>query len=89
MALAILTASAAPGIAIAAAVVAIVSRLAVALAAARASGLPVRLGAALRASILADALLARAFVGALRTRRVAWRGTALILDRGGLLRETR
>lgn len=67
------------------ALVALVSRLAVALAARRAAGHA--LGRALADTVLADALLARAFVGALATREVRWRGRALRIDRGGLLRE--
>jgi ceramide glucosyltransferase len=85
--LALLTAPAAPQIAFAAALLALVSRLGVALAAARASGRPVGLGSALREALRGDLLLARAFARALGSRRFSWRGTALTIERGGVLRE--
>lgn len=85
--LAAITAPGAPGIALATAALAVVSRLAVALAAARASGRPVAIGRALVESALADALLAAAFARCLRTRRVVWRANVLTIERTGLVRE--
>ena len=85
--LAAITAPGAPWIALAAASLAVVSRLAVALAAARASGRPVALGRAVIESALADVVLAAAFVRCLRTRRVVWRDNVLTIERTGLVRE--
>jgi ceramide glucosyltransferase len=85
--LAAITAPGAPWIALAAASLAVISRLTVALAAARASGCPVALGRAVVESALADALLAAAFVRCLRTRRVVWRDNVLTIERTGLVRE--
>jgi ceramide glucosyltransferase len=85
--LALLTAPAAPKVALAAGLLALLSRLGVALAAARASGRPVGLGVAFVEALRADLLLARAFTRALRSRRFSWRGTALTIERGGVLRE--
>lgn len=85
--LAAITAPGAPWVALAAAALAVVSRLAVALAAARASGRPVALGRAVVESALADALLAAAFVRCLRTRKVVWRDNVLTIERTGLVRE--
>ena len=65
---------------------AVVGRLAVAAAAASAGGLPFSWRRAAIDAALADALLAGAFVCALRSRRVVWRDVALTIDRGGLLR---
>jgi len=65
--------------------VALGARLVVAAAARRASG-----GAVTRALVdvvLADALLVCAFVKALATREVRWRGRVLVVDAGGTLRE--
>ncbi len=85
--LAAITAPGAPRLALAAATLAVVSRFAVALAAARASGRPVALGRAVVESALADALLAAAFVRCLRTRKVVWRDNVLTIERTGLVRE--
>src|SRR6185369_9556499 len=63
----------APRLAAAAAMLAILSRIAVAPTAARATGRSMHLGRAIVASTLADALLAAAFVRALLSRRVVWR----------------
>ncbi len=80
-----LAAPAARTLALSTAAVALAARLAVALAARRASGHA--MGRALADTVLADALLACAFVSALATREVRWRGRALRIDRGGLLRD--
>ncbi|MEO7330660.1 MAG: glycosyltransferase, partial [Minicystis sp.] len=85
--LALLTAPGAPRIALAAAALALTSRLGVALAAARASGRPVRMRSAPAEALRGDLLLARAFVRALGSRRFSWRGTELFVERGGRLRE--
>jgi len=64
---------------------ALAARLVVAASGRRASG-----GAMTRALadvVLADALLACAFVVALGTREVRWRGRVLAVDAGGTLRE--
>ena len=87
VAIATITSPAAPGIALTAILIAVVSRVAVALAAARASGRPVGLGRAVVESALADALLAAAFVRCLRTRRIVWRNSVLKIERTGLIRE--
>lgn len=72
----------APGVAIAAVTV----RLAVALAAASAAGRRASLHRLVADALLADTLLAAAFVRALRSRRVVWRDVPLTIDRGGQLR---
>ncbi len=64
-----------------------VTRLAVAFGARRASGHSITLAQALGDILLADALMAAAFVRALRTREVVWRGRRLTIDREGVLRE--
>ena len=87
LAIAAITAPGAPRLAFVAAMIAVVSRSAVALAAARASGRPVALGRAVVESALADALLAAAFVRCLRTRKVVWRDNVLTIERTGLVRE--
>jgi ceramide glucosyltransferase len=87
VAIATIASPAAPGIALAAILIAVVSRLAVALAAARASGRPVGLARAVVESALADALLAAAFARCLRTRRIVWRESVLTIERTGLIRE--
>ncbi|MFO0757130.1 MAG: glycosyltransferase [Byssovorax sp.] len=87
LALSLLTAPAAPLPALAGALLALASRAAVALFASRAAGRPLGLGAALRASLAGDWLLARAFARALGSRHVEWRGSSLVLGPGGLLRE--
>jgi ceramide glucosyltransferase len=65
-----------------------ITRLCIALFATRIAGRPVRFGAVLRDSILADVVLACAFVYALRTRTVTWRNHVLVVDRSGVLRES-
>jgi ceramide glucosyltransferase len=65
----------------------VITRLAVALGARRASGHPVTLSQAVEDTLLADGLMACAFVRALRTREVVWRGRRLTIDRAGVLRE--
>ena len=87
VAIATIAAPASPRVALAAAAIAVVSRLAVALAAARASGRPVGLGRAVVESMLADLLLAAAFMRCLRTRRIVWRDSVLTIERTGLVRE--
>jgi ceramide glucosyltransferase len=87
VAAATISAPGAPWIALAAAAIAVVCRIAVALAAARASGRPVGLGRAVVESILADALLTVAFARCLVTRRVVWRTGVLTIERTGLIRE--
>jgi ceramide glucosyltransferase len=75
----------APAIALFAGSLAIVARLAVALGAARASGRPVGLGTAALDAVLADVVMALAFVRAASSRKVIWRGHELTIGRGGLL----
>jgi ceramide glucosyltransferase len=82
-----ITAGGATHLAAAAALLAVASRIAVALIAARATGRPLHLGRAILESALADALLAAAFVCALRSRRVVWRDNVITIDRDGLARE--
>jgi ceramide glucosyltransferase len=82
-----ITAAGATHLAAAAALLAVASRIAVALTAARATGRRLHVGRAIFESALADALLAAAFVCALRSRRVVWRDTVITIDRDGLARE--
>jgi len=77
----------APALSASAALVALVSRAAVARAAAHAAGRRARLVDALVDAVVADLLLAAAFARALSTRTVVWRNVALTIDRAGLLRE--
>jgi ceramide glucosyltransferase len=63
----------------------LVTRLGVALAAAKLSRRRLSFVDAVVDTILADVLLARSFARALRSRRVTWRDVALVIDRGGLL----
>ena len=86
MALSAAVAIHAPAIALFAGSLAIVARLAVALGAARASGRPVGLGTAAVDAVLADVVMALAFLRAARSRKVIWRGHELTIGRGGLLR---
>ncbi|MFO0650489.1 MAG: hypothetical protein U0326_29980 [Polyangiales bacterium] len=65
--------------------IALTSRVAVAIAARRASGHDA--SKALADVVLADAVLACAFVKALSSRTVLWRGRALRVDRGGVMSE--
>lgn len=85
--LALLGAPAAPVVALAAATLATLARLGVAFAAARAAGRSPSFVSSIHEAILGDLLLARAFVRALGTRQVTWRGTQLIIEPGGVLRE--
>lgn len=87
LALAIVAAPFAPALAAWSAGVALSARVLVALVAARAAGRSLSPVRAIADSFLADALLAVAFVRALRSRRVVWRSTVLTVDRGGRLRE--
>lgn len=64
------------------------TRLLIALFATSIAGRPVRLVGILRDAILADLVLACAFIHALRTRRVRWRDHVLVVDRSGILRES-
>ncbi len=85
---AIATLSASPlaqGLAAGACAIALSSRLAVAVAARRASGHDA--SKALADVVLADVVLACAFVKALSSRTVLWRGRALRVDRGGVMSE--
>jgi ceramide glucosyltransferase len=75
------------GLALAAALLAIGARLGVALFAAHAAGRPMRLFDALGDAVLADVVLACAFVRALRSRTITWRDRVLVVDRTGLLRQ--
>lgn len=75
------------GFALAAALLALVARLGVALFAARAARRPVRVLAALSEAVLADVVLACAFVRALGSRTITWRDRVLVVDRTGLLRQ--
>ena len=85
--LALIGAPGSPQIALVAALLASLSRLGVALAAARASGRTASLRVAAVEALRGDLLLARAFARALGSRRFSWRGTALTIERGGRLRE--
>jgi ceramide glucosyltransferase len=80
-------AAGAPLLGAAAALLAIASRLAVALVASRAAGRRLGLGRAAIDALLADALLAAAFARALRSREVVWRDNVITIDRAGLARE--
>jgi ceramide glucosyltransferase len=73
--------------ALAAEALAVAARLAVAWAAARATGRPRGPLAAVTDATLSDGLLAWAFARAVATRTVSWRGRALRVVRGGALRE--
>lgn len=84
--LALGAAPAAPRTAAAAIAQALGLRLAVSLAAGAAAGRRTGLLRAAADAVLADALLAGAFVQALSSRRVMWRDVALRIDRGGQLR---
>jgi ceramide glucosyltransferase len=86
VALAMVAAPGAPLLAGGVAAGAIALRVAVAVAAAAASGRRVPLHRVVTDAALADAMLAGAFVRALRSRQVVWRDTALRIDRGGTLR---
>ncbi len=66
--------------------VVLLTRVAVALAAARGAGKAPSLRRAIVDAVLADVLLAGAFVRALKARRVVWCDVALTVDRGGYLR---
>jgi ceramide glucosyltransferase len=74
----------APRTAAVAAIFAILTRLAV--AAARATGRSLAVPRLAADAVLADVLLASAFVRAMCSRRVVWRDVALVVDRDGLLR---
>jgi ceramide glucosyltransferase len=76
----------APLFAAIAAAYAILTRLALALAASFVAGRGVSLRRAIADAVLADLVLARAFVGALGSRSVVWRDVPLRIDRGGALR---
>jgi ceramide glucosyltransferase len=76
----------APRTAAVAAIFAILTRLAVAAAAARATGRSLAVPRLAADAVLADVLLASAFVRAMCSRRVVWRDVALVVDRDGLLR---
>ena len=86
VALSLVAALWAPGIAALTVVAAIGLRLAVAAAAAAAGGRRPSLRRAMVDSVLADALLAAALRRALRSRRVLWRDVALNIEPGGRLR---
>lgn len=86
--IAVAATSASPGaraVAAGAACAAVVSRLAVSFAARHAARH--ELWRAPLDAVMADAVLAMAFVRSLRTRTVTWRGRALRVDDGGLLSE--
>lgn len=85
--LALLAAPFSPIAALAAALLAVASRLLIAAGAARAAGRKPRFLKAVADAALADVLLARAFIRALRTRTVVWRSAVLTVDRSGVLRE--
>lgn len=85
-ALLLATASSAPALSAIGLALASVGRLVVALGAARLAGRPVGLGGALLDMALADAVLALAWLGALRSRSTRWRGVALRIGPGGELR---
>jgi ceramide glucosyltransferase len=87
LASAAITARGAPRLAMAAALLAVGSRIGVAVAAAWAAGRPRSLRRAVIEAVLADALLAVAFVRALTGRRVVWRDNVIIIDRSGRARE--
>jgi ceramide glucosyltransferase len=75
----------APAPALAAAVLAVTSRLCAAVCARLLAGLGLSLAASTVDAVLADALLAHAFARALAARTVTWRGRALTIDRRGAL----
>ncbi len=77
----------APGIALAAALLAVAARLAVALAAQHAAGRPPGISAALADAVLADGLLTVAFLRALASRRFTWRGRLLVIQPDGTVLE--
>ncbi len=82
-----LLAPAAPGFALAAAIVALLSRVFVAIAARALAGDRFSPLASIVDAALADALLASAFAKALATRTITWRGRTLTIDRRGVLSE--
>lgn len=65
----------------------LISRLGLACFAASIAGRGAQLGACVKDALLADLVLAAAFLRALRTREVTWRDRVLVVDRAGLLRE--
>lgn len=65
------------------------TRLLIAFYATHISGRPLRVLGVLRDAILADVVLACAFVHAMRTRTVTWRNHVLVVDRSGILRVER
>jgi ceramide glucosyltransferase len=83
-----LVAMAAPSIALASALTAILARLLVGACASHAAHRPVRLASLVADAVLADLVLALAFVRAVRSRKIIWRSTALTVDRSGALRES-
>jgi ceramide glucosyltransferase len=83
--LAVVGGTAAPICAAIAAAFAISTRLAVAGVATRATGRSLAIPRLIADVLLADALLACAFVRAMRSRRVVWRDVALAVDPGGVL----
>lgn len=71
----------------AAALLALSSRLGIAWFAGRVAGRPQSVAGVLRDVVLADVVLACAFVRALRSRTVTWRDRVLVVDRTGMLRQ--
>lgn len=76
----------APVLALATAVITVVARLVAAVSARALAGLPPFAVDAIAGAVLSDALLAHAFVRALASRTVTWRGRTLTVDRRGDLR---
>jgi ceramide glucosyltransferase len=85
---AVIVAFSSPLLAISAATVAVLARLSVAFMAQTHAGRASSLRSLAADAVLADALLWAAFVRALSSRSLLWRGSTLYVDGGGLLRES-
>lgn len=77
-----------PSLALATVAITGFGRIVSALAARKLAGLSFSLRETMTDIVLSDALLAHAFVRAIATRTVTWRGRTLTIDRGGLLCES-
>lgn len=88
LAASLLLAPFAPALALATAVITVSSRLCTAISARALAGLDFSIREAIVDAALSDALLAHAFIRAMATRTVTWRGRTLTVDRRGALLET-
>lgn len=88
LAASLLLAPFAPALALATGVITVSSRLCAAISARALAGFGFSIREALVDAALSDALLAHAFIRAMATRTVTWRGRTLTVDRRGALLET-